>query len=309
MSDPAIRKPAQIDFPGFEIEAHDTVVDVGCGEGAVCVYAGHRGAEVIGLDIEPELVERAAAAMEKVPARSFRGIVSDADPIPLPDQIASVVVVTEVLEHVDDPARILSELVRIGQPGARYLISVPDPASESIMRSLAPAWYFEKPIHIRVFEHETLDRCCAEAGLEIESRQSSGFYFSMYWMMRMAIGMEHKFAEAKPHPAFEQLDGVFATLLAAPRGAEALQTLNRLIPKSQVVIARKPGKVGVARMAADRGSSSRPSDGRTLSGHGPERSPRAPFARAIRESIRDGSINLAGLNLRWSVRRSPRSSV
>ena len=288
-------KPAQIDFPGFEIEAEDTVVDVGCGDGPVCVYAGHRGAEVIGLDIEPALIARANASMAGVPARSFTGIVSDADPIPLPDGVASVVVVTEVLEHVDDPARILSELVRIGRPGARYLISVPDPASESIMRSLAPAWYFEKPIHVRVFEHETLDRSCAEAGLEVVSRQSSGFYFSMYWMVRMSLGMDHKYAEPTPHPAYEHLEGLFATILAAPRGEEALRTLDRLIPKSQVVIARKPGKVGTVLPSAKRPRADRPAP-----------SPKAPLSRVLRDAIREGSAQLAGFDLRWSVRRSPK---
>jgi SAM-dependent methyltransferase len=296
-------KPAQIDFPGFDIDADDTVVDVGCGEGVVCVYAGAKGADVIGLDIEPKLVDLTTQAMSKVNARSFRGILTDANPIPLPDACASVVVATEVLEHVDDPAVIMAELVRIGRPGARYLISVPDPASESIMKSLAPAWYFQKPIHIRIFEHEVLDRCLTEAGLEVEARHASGFYFSMYWMLRMAVGMEHKYAKTPEHPAFAHLDGVIQTVAAAPGGAEALQTLDRLIPKSQVVIARKPIPVVVS---PEEGSRAGGSLGRDLSVHGPARSPRGPFSRAIREAIKDGSIDLAGLRLSWRVRRTSR---
>ena len=284
-SEPPVR-PEQINFPGFDITADDTVVDVGCGDGPVCVYAGHQGAAVIGIDIEPELIERANAAMAGVPARSFRGVVGDADPIDLPDRVASVVVCTEVLEHVDDPARVLGELFRIGRPGARYLISVPDPASEAIMRELAPAWYFQKPIHVRVFEHDVLDRVCRDAGLEISARHASGSYFSLYWTLRMAIGMEHKFAAAPAHPAFEQLDGVFATLLSHPNGPQALRTLDRILPKSQVVVARKPG-------------------GRSLRVDGADSSRRGPIGRAVVGALRDGSIDLAGLNLRWSVRRSP----
>ena len=85
-------RPIQIDFPGFEIDAADIVVDIGCGVGDVCVYAGHRGAEVVGIDIEDVLVDRARESMRDVPARSFRGLVSDCDPIPLPDATADVVV-------------------------------------------------------------------------------------------------------------------------------------------------------------------------------------------------------------------------
>jgi len=302
-TDPSLIRPIQIDFPGLEIDASDTVVDVGCGDGVVCVYAGHRGADVIGLDIEPELIERAEKAMAGVPARSYRGIVGDADPIPLPDGLATVVICTEVLEHVDDPSRILAELVRIGKPGARYLISVPDPASESVMRDLAPAWYFEKPIHIRVFEHAALDRYCRDAGLEIDARHATGFYFSMYWVLRMAIGMEHKYADAPAHPAFVQLDGVFNTLLASPKGHDALRTLDRLIPKSQVLIARKPG-AAKASASGSEARSSRTLAGKFLTAHEPARAGRGPIGRAIVAALRDGSIELAGLNLRWSVRRS-----
>ena len=65
---------------------------------------------MIGLDVEPSLIAEADKAMSDIPARSWRGIVSDCDPIPLPDGIASVVLCTEVLEHVPDPARLAAEL-------------------------------------------------------------------------------------------------------------------------------------------------------------------------------------------------------
>ncbi len=267
------RRPFQIDFPGFDITADDTVVDVGCGEGSVCTYAGHQGAAVIGLDIEPSLIETTAQAMEGVPARSFRGIVSDADPIPLPDGTASVVIAAEVLEHVDDPARIMAELARIGKPGARYLISVPDPASESVMKVVAPPWYFEHPLHVRIFEHEVLDRLCTDAGLVIESRTSSGFFWALWWTSRMAIGMEHKYAGTTDHEIFEHLDGFFGNLLATPRGSEAVQVFDRLLPKSQVIVARKAG-----------------------------RPLHRPWAR-LRNRLRVGSIRFGGVDLSWRMRR------
>ena len=119
---------------GIEIGPDDTVVDVGCGFGSACVAAGLHGAAVIGIDIEPVLIEKVTERMKSVPAKSFRGVVNDAHVIPLDDATASVVICTEVLEHVDDPSAMLAELVRIGRPGAQYLITVPDPASESVMR-------------------------------------------------------------------------------------------------------------------------------------------------------------------------------
>src|SRR5262249_51505822 len=150
----------------------DTLLDVGCGDGWACRTAGMAGADVIGLDVERAYVERTTAAMLEIPARSFRGILSDANPIPLPDATASAGVCSEVLEHVDDPAAFLAELVRVGKPGARYMLAVPGPESESLMKIVAPDWYFQKPGHLRIFQRDQLQQLVREAGLQIERRET-----------------------------------------------------------------------------------------------------------------------------------------
>src|SRR5262245_25652984 len=93
---------------GFEICSDDTVVDVGCFEGKACEFAGKLGADVIGIDIDERGIAAADERMAKVPARSYRGIVSDCNPIPLDNETASAIICTEVLEHVDDPAPFLA---------------------------------------------------------------------------------------------------------------------------------------------------------------------------------------------------------
>jgi SAM-dependent methyltransferase len=272
----------QIDMPGFDIEASDTVVDIGCGDGTVCVYAGHKGAEVIGIDILPHLVEQTAAAMRGVPARSFRGYVSDANPIPLPDGIASVVVATEVLEHVDDPDAFLAELARIGRPGARYLISVPDPVSESVMKAIGERWYFEKPFHSHVFEHSQLDRLLEGAGLRLESRKYHGFYWSMYWFFRMAIGIPDEliYAPVSAHPLLAHWEATAAEMIKTPRGVALLKELDALIPKSQVVLVHKATQ---ATKPLKLPSWNRP---------------------RWKRQLRDGAVRLGKYRVSWSIRRS-----
>src|SRR5437763_16277692 len=130
--------------------------------------------------------------MRDVPARAFRAIRCDCDagPIPLPDGSASVVFAKEVMEHLDDPAGFLADLARIGRPGARYYLSVPDPVSESLLRVVAPESYWTKPGHIHVFPRDELDRMIEDAGLEIERRKYFGAYWSLWWCLRMAIGAD-----------------------------------------------------------------------------------------------------------------------
>ena len=277
--------PISIHVPGLKIGREDTVVDVGCGQGDVCVYAGRRGAAVVGIDICPQAVGQADSAMSKVPARSWRPIISDCDPIPLPGGCATVVICTEVLEHVDDPGRFLAELVRLGAPGAQYVISVPDPASEAVMRSVAPGWYWKPPFHSRVLSHQVLDDLVREAGLETVERVSRGFHQSIWWTIRFAIGAN--VGEPTPdHPALRHWDATWMALLASPGGREASRALDTAIPKSQLLLARK----------ADRVDQPVPPPASVF------RQPRAFASRERR--LRAGSLSLGGYEFRWSVRRS-----
>jgi SAM-dependent methyltransferase len=228
-------------FPDFEITGEDTVLDVGCGSGPDCVFAGRLGAAVIGIDIEPLELERAAAAMREVPARSFQTLLTDCNPIPLPDATADVVICKEVLEHVDDPRVVLAELRRVGKPGARYLFSVPDPASEELMRVVSPAWYFQKPIHQHVYARGQFDNILRESGFEVIRRDYLGFYYSLWWVFRMAVGTDyHEGHPTAQKPAIlDAWERTWKELESTPHLGELSQRLDQLIPKSQVVTARK----------------------------------------------------------------------
>ena len=70
--------------PGFEVTTDDTLVDVGCGPGWASRAAGSVGADVIAVDTDRAAVERLGREMEAIPARSYRGIVSDSEAIPVP---------------------------------------------------------------------------------------------------------------------------------------------------------------------------------------------------------------------------------
>jgi 2-polyprenyl-3-methyl-5-hydroxy-6-metoxy-1,4-benzoquinol methylase len=217
----------------------DTVVDVGCGEGFLCEEVIQTGARVVGVDVDPNFIVEATKRMERAPRGSFKGIHSSCNPIPLPDNFATVVTCTEVLEHVEAPERFLSELVRIGKPRARYLITVPDPASEAIMRVVAPRWY-STDIHPNVFQHERLASLALAAGLEVTHHLRTGFGAAMWWILRMTLGMKDACAPLPPSPSLlTEWEQLLAKLAALPGGQEVLNALSQQVPKSQVLLARK----------------------------------------------------------------------
>ena len=158
-------------------------------------------------------------------------------PIPVPCQTATRVICTETLEHVDDPACLMAELHRVACPGALFLLSVPDPAAEALQRRLAPDSYWRKPNHLRVFQRDEFARLVTGAGLTIERRGSYGFYQALWWAMFWCCGVP---LAAPDHPALKHLEKSWSALLDTPGGGDVKHALDDLMPKSQLILARKP---------------------------------------------------------------------
>ncbi len=225
-------------FAGFPISADDTVVDVGCGDGGNSIFCSRQGAKVIFADISEERVAQTAAKMREVGAHDAVPLVSNADPLPLGDAIASKVICTEVIEHVESPARFLAELVRIGKPGAQYLITVPDPEAEKLQKHFAPASYFEHPNHIRIIERSEFREMIEQSGLIVEKEDSYGFYWTMWWCLFWAC--EKQDFAAPWHPLLQHWMQAWGHFLKTPNGPRIKRVFDSYLPKSQLIIARKP---------------------------------------------------------------------
>ncbi|WP_434708948.1 methyltransferase domain-containing protein [Pseudomonas sp. R1-1] len=238
---------------GFAITADDCLLDVGCGEGVATLFAVRQGASVIFTDSEHDKVRDLALQVEAHGAKASLGLVSNSLPLPLADGCASKVVCMEVLEHIAEPEPFMAELVRMGRPGAQYLLSVPAPAGEHLQKGIAPASYFQSPNHVQIFSAERFAALVQEAGLVIEHRQASGFFWVMgmifFWAGERAAGRDPGGAvrdRIQPPfmPLMESWARTWQDLLTQPGGLAIKQTLDSFLPKSQVIIARKPLDAG-----------------------------------------------------------------
>lgn len=234
-------------FRGMPIGADDVVVDVGCGEGGNLAFCAARGAAVVGVDLDAQALATAEKRISGEQARSAQFHVAPAEQVPLEDGVASRVICTEVLEHVEDPMVVLRELYRIGAPGALYLIAVPDEVQETMQKEVAFDYYFAPPNHIRIIGREELPQWVTDAGLEVISQSGYGFFWSIWWAMLWGTGLNQDMdkpwlvsIDEIDHPALNNWTKAWAELIKTPEGQRVKEGLERFMPKSQVIIARKP---------------------------------------------------------------------
>jgi ubiquinone/menaquinone biosynthesis C-methylase UbiE len=111
------------------------LLDVGCGPGLdtveLAAFVGMTGA-VVGLDHDAAMVRTARAAARRGRAQRIRHLVGDGLRLPLAEGAFDGCRCDRVLQHVADPAGLVSELVRVTRPGGTVVAIDTDWASLSI---------------------------------------------------------------------------------------------------------------------------------------------------------------------------------
>ena len=102
-----------------EVDADDTVLDIGTGTGNVAITAARQGATVSGIDICGDLLEtaRSRAATLGHPDVAFDD--GDAAQLPYPDDSFDVTVSALGHMYADPPSAAAEELIRVTRPGGR----------------------------------------------------------------------------------------------------------------------------------------------------------------------------------------------
>jgi SAM-dependent methyltransferase len=221
----------------FHIGPDDIVLDAGCGDGGYSNFCGQRGAHIILVDIDSEKIKIAEERLKKTLARKVEAIVTDSNPLPIPSETITRIISAEVVEHVDDPVVFFSELARVGKPGARYLLTAPDPVAENLQQGIAPEEYFQAPNHIRIIERDEFEKLVTDAGLLIEERIPRSAYWTIWWLFFWHVGDE---LNPPWHPLLQHWAKTWETLINSEGGLEVKAKLDEVLPKSQVIIARKP---------------------------------------------------------------------
>lgn len=153
------------DFLLERVRAGERVLDLGCGDGSFCAELAGAGTDPVGVEVAEAALAR---ARERHPGLEFR-LAPPHGPLPFEDARFDVVWASEVIEHVGDTARWLSEVRRVLRGGGRLLLTTPYHGRvKNVALALARFESHFDPVgqHLRFYTRRSLARLLEDFGFE-----------------------------------------------------------------------------------------------------------------------------------------------
>ena len=156
----------------FRNHAGERVLEVGCGTGCDLLQFAKHGANAVGIDITPEHIR---LARERV-GNLAQVLPGDGTNIPFPDESFDYVYSHGVLHHLDQPRRMVEEILRVLRPGGRFNVHVYALWSYwPPILMLKHGWNWKRwiensrdPVHIDLYYARKLRRLFAPARISLE---------------------------------------------------------------------------------------------------------------------------------------------
>jgi len=154
-----------------DLRPSDRALDLGCGAGEFTAVLAGAGAGAVGVEVAEAAIARARA---NHPGLDFRLAPIDG-PLPLEDNSFDLVWSSEVIEHVADTARWLSEIRRVLAPSGRLLLTTP--SHGRLRLALGGIERFSEPLgdHLHLYTRRSLAQVLEEFGFaELSVRAVAG---------------------------------------------------------------------------------------------------------------------------------------
>lgn len=134
------------------------VADLGCGDGYLTIETSRWASRVVAIDRSRAVLQRAQALARRRRVKNVTWRLGDLERLPLEDASVDVALLSQALHHAEDPARAVSEAVRIVAPGGRVLVlDLREHDQEWVVARLGDRW--------PGFSDERLRRLLEDAGL------------------------------------------------------------------------------------------------------------------------------------------------
>ena len=232
-------------YEDLGLRRDDLFLDLGAGFGRHAFEAARRGARVVALDYaadELHSVRATFAAMAEAGEINADRLVGtlrgDATRLPFADATFDRVVVSEVLEHIQNDVGAIDEITRVLRAGGTLGVTVPTWFPEKVNWMLSDEYHAPKSAggHVRIYTATELKAKLRSAGLSVVGQHHAHALHSPYWWLKCAVGPGNNDHRAvASYRKFLEWD-----IVKAPAGVRLLdRALNPVLGKSYVVYARK----------------------------------------------------------------------
>lgn len=144
-------------FAAADLEPGRQAADIGAGAGFITKGLIARGLRVIAVDQSASMLDEMRAELDSKPGIDYR--VGQAENLPIADNEVDYVFANMFLHHVENPDRVVQEMVRILKPAGRLLITDMNAHSFEFLRN-------EQHDRWLGFVHDDLRNWFASAGLQ-----------------------------------------------------------------------------------------------------------------------------------------------
>jgi len=188
--DPSFARRAKIIFENLDLKGRKEVLEVGCGRGFYLKTLKTVWPDLVitGVDVNQNYLDVARGYLGDLGVGLIRG---DATDLPFTDNSFDRIIATEVLEHIPDDQKVVSEMYRVLKPGGIAMVTVPnknypfcwDPLNWILERVFS--WHIPSNIwwlaglwadHVRLYEDKDLKDKLKKVGFKIEKVWYSTHY-------------------------------------------------------------------------------------------------------------------------------------
>lgn len=187
-----------------ELQPGQTVLDLGSGGGIDCFLAAKRvgpGGRVIGVDMTPDMIEKARANARKMEAETVEFRLGEIEHLPVADETVDVVISNCVINLSPDKPRVFREAYRVLRPGGRLAVTdivtrveLPSEVKQNLgswASCVAGAWvdedyvaaieaagFVDVQIEAKGFDEDTIASGATQLGLEIDPAAAQSIVYS-----------------------------------------------------------------------------------------------------------------------------------
>ncbi|MBF0234238.1 MAG: methyltransferase domain-containing protein [Desulfamplus sp.] len=250
-----------IDFKHLDLKRGDRILDIGCGEGrhtakawespgVLCVGADRCHGDLLiskkKLKLHQELSEQTTGATNKeaVDNSIWTLLCADITRLPFGNHSFDAVICSEVMEHIHNEDKAISELKRVLKPAGRLALSVPRYWPEKICWKLSHEYSNSQGGHIRIYTKKGLLKKIIPSGFEFQGSHHAHSLHAPFWWLKCLTGLGHNNSDSKLVSLYHKL--LVWDLMEKPFITQFIEKLlNPVMGKSLVLYFRSDSSINL----------------------------------------------------------------